>query len=70
MRITANHPCDTGQNARNQQLNYAIQKVYTDTSACASPTVCDTEHLTFSTDYRTGDSQIAAQPSAYVHTDN
>ena len=33
-------------------------------------TVHDMENLTFSADYRAGDPQIAAQPSAYVRTDN
>ncbi len=32
--------------------------------------VHDTENLTFSADYRTGDPQIAAQPSANVRVDN
>ena len=32
--------------------------------------VHDTENLTFSADYRVGDLEIAAQPSAYVCTDN
>ena len=33
-------------------------------------TVHDTENLTFSADYRTGNLHIAVQPSAYVCTDN